>query len=1505
MHIPFKFLIAAGLSLGLAVPLWAQDSLTWAADENWDGEGILFSVNNREQLELSGDHYSLDLHGARNQLLRCYDTSGEEIFVLNAEDIWIEWEGTVYRADIEAFPSEMHLLNAGRHFVEAHVENIVLTAPSGNWPGLAELSIYAHQDALYLTVDLIANDRDWIRKRDELHGQVVYVYESREGFRNWPGGAPSLMGFDLTFSNSLQVAGNGIRLQGAPLMTLPTVPVDSAELTLVSNAMCRISVAPFESDWAPDSIHSSGAVVLFANTEEQLNQRVFQELNPLSVNHFDMSMGQFAGFDYRTGVYAINGSRPGTPSPPPGFMRGSAFTLSNDEAPRTLLFAQMAHWGGISGGIVRNDDLAPLPIDVQFGLSYPGLSQYGESGWARMFFPIRMEAGEQVGLRPAALYSSRTDRGISFLNMLEPGMVSSPGIIHVALDRRETHTTRLGREFIVTDFRAHVNDRLGASANASTIRFLNVNGVVGVEQLRNGAVRMTETGPDLYEYEVQVFSDDGSISGTVRVWGGATSDMNRFFSEVDLEFHAPVTLSETDEVPLRFLSYEVGNPMMFRKYAYSGENGNTVIGELTDTGSRTVHVSGAPMSTPFFAMMYEANNSGGDGITISDRSGNPVMMVSDWDVRFGNQQIQPGIRAFGSDDRRGIAIVPSVNSDFSGTIPAGSRIYYKTLHLTGGKAEGDHTLGESEFAAWSDRGGVTAQEGTLVSDYPINVRANAGKATFTLENGNNWIPVRVSGVDSTHGIDVTITDSEGERSPVTVVAAEPWYTVSLRPDGFYRYTFLVERRVDGPITVDVNEREAPLPYFDKAWEGGDGGWGTGANWEPQGIPAPEHRIEFVGEDSAVVTLGVDRTIRGMTFSKTATTTIASGHATASRFITLGSGGLSVSAGAGTVTFTRVPFNVNVDQEWENQSTNLVTAGSLINVASDSRPTLTVRGPGDILISGRIAHPDPDLWMKSLIKSGAGTLTLGDLYAETTMVENGTLLVNGRQDNRLNTAQVTVTSGGTLGGTGILQGPTSVSGNLRPGSNGIGLLTFENILNLLGGALTTLEIDSVGARGTSYDAINVTLPNGLTFGGELQLAFTGAAEVGSYNLFDFAGNSSGGLGSVTLAGSHAGSLSQAGAGVWSGHAGGLSFTFSELSGDLIVEVAVEPPPPSPPTISAIGDQTISVNTSTGALSFTVGSDGVDAGMLTLSGSSSNTTLAPDGNIVFGGNGADRSVMVTPAADQTGSARITVTVDDGSLSSSVTFELLVLSGEEPVVDVVVNPSEDPPVNFFLARSWHWDIDGDTEGWIAGGNGHLSLVPGTPVGGLISGTSTDVDPQWLSPASLGIMATEEMIIEFRIRKESADGTRLDLLWADSTGGFGGARMQTIPADTLPRDGEFHVVRMNFSHAIQGILSRLRFDPISGTSGIGMSFDLDYFRIYTKALPDSSTPPRLVIERWEENQVRLSWPLAAEGWTLESSTDLDGAYSDAGLTVSVEDDENAAYDQILSAKQFYRLAQ
>ncbi|PYM89328.1 MAG: hypothetical protein DME04_26625 [Candidatus Rokuibacteriota bacterium] len=109
----------------------------------------------------------------------------------------------------------------------------------------------------------------------------------------------------------------------------------------------------------------------------------------------------------------------------------------------------------------------------------------------------------------------------------------------------------------------------------------------------------------------------------------------------------------------------------------------------------------------------------------------------------------------------------------------------------------------------------------------------------------------------------------------------------------------------------------------------------------------------------------------------------------------------------------------------------------------------------------------------------------------------------------------------------------------------------------------------------------------------------------------------------------------------------------------------------PTITPIADQTINEDTATGALAFTVGDAETAPGSLTVSGSSSNPTLVPNGNIVFGGTGANRTVTVTPAANQNGTATITVTVSDGQLSTPTSFQLTVTAvNDAPTITSIAN-------------------------------------------------------------------------------------------------------------------------------------------------------------------------------------------------------------------------------------------
>ncbi|MCH6259459.1 cadherin-like domain-containing protein, partial [Puniceicoccaceae bacterium K14] len=95
----------------------------------------------------------------------------------------------------------------------------------------------------------------------------------------------------------------------------------------------------------------------------------------------------------------------------------------------------------------------------------------------------------------------------------------------------------------------------------------------------------------------------------------------------------------------------------------------------------------------------------------------------------------------------------------------------------------------------------------------------------------------------------------------------------------------------------------------------------------------------------------------------------------------------------------------------------------------------------------------------------------------------------------------------------------------------------------------------------------------------------------------------------------------------------------------------------PSISAIADVSISENSSTGSLAFTVGDAENLASGLTLGKASSDETLIPLSGIVLGGSDGNRTVSVTPAAGLSGSATITVSVSDGVNTVSTDFVVTV--------------------------------------------------------------------------------------------------------------------------------------------------------------------------------------------------------------------------------------------------------
>jgi hypothetical protein len=106
-------------------------------------------------------------------------------------------------------------------------------------------------------------------------------------------------------------------------------------------------------------------------------------------------------------------------------------------------------------------------------------------------------------------------------------------------------------------------------------------------------------------------------------------------------------------------------------------------------------------------------------------------------------------------------------------------------------------------------------------------------------------------------------------------------------------------------------------------------------------------------------------------------------------------------------------------------------------------------------------------------------------------------------------------------------------------------------------------------------------------------------------------------------------------------------------------------------------------SQGGVGFSVHDRETAAGSLTATGSSNNQQLLPDANITVTGSGDKRTMTFRPAANQNGTAIITVTVSDGQVSSSRTFT------------VNVRPVNDFPTMASFPSSKTIDEDTDTGG------------------------------------------------------------------------------------------------------------------------------------------------------------------------------------------------------------------
>jgi uncharacterized protein YkwD/D-arabinose 5-phosphate isomerase GutQ len=101
---------------------------------------------------------------------------------------------------------------------------------------------------------------------------------------------------------------------------------------------------------------------------------------------------------------------------------------------------------------------------------------------------------------------------------------------------------------------------------------------------------------------------------------------------------------------------------------------------------------------------------------------------------------------------------------------------------------------------------------------------------------------------------------------------------------------------------------------------------------------------------------------------------------------------------------------------------------------------------------------------------------------------------------------------------------------------------------------------------------------------------------------------------------------------------------------------------PPTLASVLDQTTAEDAPLD-VPLAVGDPDTPLANLTLTATTNNLALLPAGSLTVTGTGSDRMLKIMPRANQSGSAVITVTVNDGSLIASQSFTLTVTPVNDP--------------------------------------------------------------------------------------------------------------------------------------------------------------------------------------------------------------------------------------------------
>ena len=264
-------------------------------------------------------------------------------------------------------------------------------------------------------------------------------------------------------------------------------------------------------------------------------------------------------------------------------------------------------------------------------------------------------------------------------------------------------------------------------------------------------------------------------------------------------------------------------------------------------------------------------------------------------------------------------------------------------------------------------------------------------------------------------------------------------------------------------------------------------------------PAPSDRfVNFNGSTAGsnrVVVVDTNHNLRGLYFLPTNSQNLGFSFEDSST-LTIGRGGITNYDGSRQVFLA--PLALGSPQMWNGGAGGITTAGITTNghlleitTQGDTRITGAITGTGGLALSG-----------------GTLELSAASSYSGRTWVHSGTLMATNASGSATGTGNVSVAAGGTLSGTGRLEGSVSVTGGIAPGIGGIGTLETGALTwngSLSSSSMTDWKFD-LGA-GDQSDVLEITGNFSKGTGSKFWFDFLGSAFQGTFTLVTWTGSTS--------------------------------------------------------------------------------------------------------------------------------------------------------------------------------------------------------------------------------------------------------------------------------------------------------------------------------------------------------------------------------------------------------------